>query len=72
MSCGAPKLATAAEQCLAMRFDRTKKATKKMAGFVTAGGRRLALQRERTTAIYVWVEGLERTRGHTRFRSHAV
>ena len=53
---GGDDLARAAEQCLAERFDRIKKATMKMAGFMTAGGRHIALERVPTTAIYVWIE----------------
>ncbi len=45
-----------AERRLEERFDRTRKATQKLAGFVTSNGRQIALQRERKTALYLWVE----------------
>lgn len=45
-----------AERRLEERFDRTKEATQKLAGFVTSNGRQIALQRERKTALYLWVE----------------
>jgi hypothetical protein len=46
-----------AEAIVASRFVRLCEPTVKMASFRTAKGRQLGLAKERSTAIFLWVEG---------------